>query len=126
MLVRAMIPSGHELILGAKRDPRFGPTLMFGLGGIHVQLFEDVTFGLAPIDRATAARMMRQVKAYRLLKGIRGAARADIQAVQQCLVRLGQLVCDFERIQELDVNPLIVGPAEVGNAVADVRIRLAE
>jgi len=126
MLVRAMIPSGHELILGAKRDPRFGPTLMFGLGGIHVQLFEDVTFGLAPIDRATAARMMRQVKAYRLLKGVRGAARADIQAVQQCLLRLGQLVCDFERILELDVNPLIVGPAEVGNAVADVRIRLAQ
>jgi acetyl coenzyme A synthetase (ADP forming)-like protein len=126
VLVRGMIPGGHELILGAKRDPTFGPTLMFGLGGIHVELFEDVTFGLAPIDRATAARMMRQVKAYRLLEGVRGAARADIKAVQQCLVRLGQLVCDFDRISELDVNPLIVGPAEVGNAVADVRIRLAE
>jgi acetyl coenzyme A synthetase (ADP forming)-like protein len=126
VLVRGMIPGGHELILGAKRDPTFGPTLMFGLGGIHVQLFEDVTFGLAPMDQATAARMMRQVKAYRLLEGARGAARADIEAVQQCLVRLGQLVCDFDRILELDVNPLIAGPAEVGNAVADVRIRLAE
>ncbi|MHC4181291.1 MAG: acetate--CoA ligase family protein, partial [Planctomycetota bacterium] len=126
VLVRGMIPAGRELILGAKRDPTFGPTLMFGLGGIHVELFEDVTFGLAPIDRATAARMMRQVKAYRLLEGVRGAAPADVGEIQQCLVRLGQLVCDFDRISELDVNPLIVGPAEVGNAVADVRIRLAE
>jgi len=126
VLVRGMIPGGHELILGAKRDPTFGPTLMFGLGGIHVELFEDVTFGLAPIDRATAARMLRQVKAYRLLEGVRGAAPADIQEIQQCLVRVGQLVCDFDRISELDVNPLIVGPAEVGNAVADVRIRLTE
>ena len=126
VLVRGMIPGGHELILGAKRDPTFGPTLMFGLGGIHVQLFEDVTFGLAPIDWATAARMLRQVKAYRLLEGVRGAAPADVQQIQQCLVRLGQLVCDFERISELDVNPLIVGPSEVGNAVADVRIRLTD
>ncbi len=69
--------------------------------------------------------MMRQVKAYRLLRGIRGAARADIQAVQQCLVRLGQLVADFDRIVELDINPLIAGPAQSGNFVADVRIRLA-
>lgn len=125
ILVRGMIPTGHELILGGKRDPAFGPTLMFGLGGIHVELFEDVTFGLAPLDGATAARMMRQVKAYRLLEGVRGAARADIDEIQRCLVRLGQLICDFQRISELDVNPLIVGPAEVGNAVADVRIRLA-
>jgi len=125
LLVRSMIPAGHELILGAKHDPVFGPTLMFGLGGIYVELFEDVTFGLAPIDGATAARMVRHVKAYRLLEGMRGAAAADIQNIQECLQRLGQLVTDFPRIVELDINPLIAGPAEVGNAVADVRIRLA-
>jgi len=125
LLVRRMIPPGHELILGAKRDPAFGPTVMFGLGGIYVELFEDVTFGLAPLGRATAARMLRQVRAGRLLEGLRGAPPADVENVQDCLVRLGQLAADFPRIVELDVNPLIAGPAEVGNAVADVRIRLA-
>ena len=67
-----MIPDGYEIILGAKRDPSFGPTLMFGLGGIYVGLFKDVTFGLAPIDQVTAVRMVHQVKAYRLLEGARG------------------------------------------------------
>ena len=126
VLVRGMIPAGHELIIGAKCDPVFGPTLMFGLGGIYVELFKDVTFALAPIDRATAARMARRVKAYRLLEGRRGGARADIEGIQESLIRVGQLVSDFDRIAELDVNPLIVGPAETGNAVADVRIRLSE
>jgi acetyltransferase len=84
-----------------------------------------VTFGLAPLGRATAARMIRQVRAGRLLEGLRGAPRADIENVEQCLVRLGQLAADFPRIVELDINPLIAGPAEAGNAVADVRIRLA-
>lgn len=126
LLVRKMIPAGHELILGAKRDPVFGPTLMFGLGGIYVELFEDVTFGLAPLDQATAARMVRHIKAYRLLEGMRGGSPADIENIRDCLQRLGQLVSDFPRIVELDINPLIAGPAEVGNMVADVRIRLGE
>ena len=91
LLVRRMIPAGHELILGAKRDPAFGPTLMFGLGGIYVELFEDVTFGLAPIDRATAARMVRQVKACRLLEGMRGAPAADIENIQECLAAAGTI-----------------------------------
>jgi acetate---CoA ligase (ADP-forming) len=124
-LVRAMIPAGYELILGAKRDPVFGATLMFGLGGIHVELFGDVTFNLAPIDAATAYRMVRQVKAFKLLQGARGQPPADIESIESCLRRLGQLVADFDRIAELDVNPLIAGPAYIGNAVADVRIRLS-
>jgi acetate---CoA ligase (ADP-forming) len=124
-LVRGMIPQGFELILGAKRDPAFGATLMFGLGGIYVELFGDVTFNLAPIDSATAARMVRQVKAFKLLQGARGKPPANIKNIEDCLMRLGQLVADFDRIAELDVNPLIAGPAEIGNAVADVRIRLS-
>jgi len=125
VLVRGMIPSGHEVILGAKRDPAFGPTLMFGLGGIYVELFKDVTFDLAPIARSQAGRMMRQVKAFRILEGLRGGAPADVEGIQECLVRIGQLVSDFDRIAELDVNPLIAGPAGAGNAVADVRICLS-
>jgi acetyltransferase len=120
-----MIRSGHEVILGAKRDPVFGPTLMFGLGGIYVELFRDVTFALAPIAPSTAQRMTRQVKAYRLLEGLRGKPRSDIEGVQESLIRLGQLIGDFDRITELDVNPLIAGPAAEGNAVADVRINLS-
>jgi succinyl-CoA synthetase beta subunit len=126
VLVRPMIPAGHEVILGAKRDPAFGPVLMFGLGGIYVELFEDVTFALAPIGRAAAGRMLRRVKAHRLLEGLRGSQPADIKGVQECLMRVGELVADFKRIVELDVNPLIVGPAQTGNAVADVRIRLSD
>ena len=126
MLVRRMIPTGYELILGAKRDPAFGATLMFGLGGIYVEHFSDVTFGLAPIDKATAGRMVRQVKAFKLLQGARGKPPANIESIEEFLVRLGQLVADFDRIAELDINPLIAGPAPSGNIVADVRIRLTE
>jgi acetate---CoA ligase (ADP-forming) len=121
VLVRKMIPHGHEVILGAKRDPGFGPTVMFGFGGIYVEYFKDVTFALAPVDRITAAKMVRQIRAYPLLEGARGGRRADIEAIAECLIRVGQLVSDFDRITELDVNPLIV--AREGNMVADVRIR---
>ena len=124
VIVRGMIPAGHEVILGAKRDAAFGPTLMFGLGGLFVETFQDVTFALAPITMATAKRMVREVKAYRILQGARGTKPADVNSIEQCLVRLGQLVADFDRIVELDINPIIVGDASQGSAVADVRIRL--
>ena len=124
-VVRRMIPPGHEVILGVKRDPSFGPVLMFGLGGLYVELFKDVTFGLAPISRGSAHRMLRQVKAFKLLEGIRGNPPADVENIRQCIQRLGQLAADFPRISELDINPLIVGPKERGNIVADVRIRLS-
>jgi len=124
VIVRGMIPNGREVILGAKRDVAFGPTVMFGLGGLFVETFKDVTFALAPITAATAGRMVREVKAFHLLEGARGTPPADIENVEQYLVRLGQLVADFDRIAELDVNPLIVASAGAGSAVADVRIRL--
>jgi len=126
VIVRGMIPAGHEVILGAKRDKVFGPTLMFGLGGLYVEIFKDVTFALAPIDAATASRMVRGIKAVSLLTGARGQAPADLDGIAECLRRLGQLVMDFERITELDINPLIAAPAGQGNAVADVRIRLGD
>jgi len=124
VVCRGMIPSGAEVILGAKRDAVFGGTIMFGLGGLFVEVYHDVTFALAPIDRAAAGRMVREVRAHRILEGARGRPPADIASIEQCLVRLGQLVTDFERISELDINPLIVHPAGSGSAVADVRIRL--
>lgn len=123
-VVRRMIPPGHEMILGAKRDPSFGPVLMFGLGGLYVELFRDVTFGLVPITRQGAQRMLRQVKAFKLLEGIRGSPPADVDHIRECIQRLSQLMVQFPRICELDINPLIVGPKDRGNSVADVRIRL--
>ncbi|KPK85757.1 MAG: acyl-CoA synthetase, partial [Phycisphaerae bacterium SM23_33] len=126
VICRRMIPAGHELILGVKRDAVFGPTLMFGLGGLFVETFKDVTFALAPIDASAAGRMLREVKAYRLLTGARGTPPADVPQIEQCLLRLSRLVTDFPRITELDINPLIVGPAERGAAVADVRIRISD
>lgn len=126
ILVRRMIPEGYEVILGAKRDPAFGPVVMFGLGGIYVELFKDVTFGLAPLGPVAAERMIRSVKAYHILAGARGRPAADLKSIQESLIRLGQLIGDFPRIKEIDVNPLIVGPAEVGNVVADARIRVTQ
>jgi acyl-CoA synthetase (NDP forming) len=123
-IVRGMIPSGHEVILGAKRDAVFGPTLMFGLGGLFVEVFKDVTFALAPVDEATADRMIHEVKACSLLQGARGTEVADLKGIRQCVLRLGQLVTDFPIIAEMDINPLLVGPVATGCAVADVRIRL--
>jgi acetyltransferase len=123
-IVRKMIPRGHEVILGAKRDAVFGPTLMFGLGGIFVEVFRDVTFELAPIAPEAASRMVRQVKSFAVLKGFRGLPAADVPAIEQSLLRLGQLVSDWPCIAELDINPLIVAPAGQGAWVADVRMRL--
>ena len=124
-IVVRQIPAGHEVILGVKRDAAFGATIMFGLGGLFVETFRDVTFALAPLGPAAAGRMVRQVKAYGILAGARGAPAADIQGVEQCLLRVSQLADDFERISELDVNPLIVGPGPDACAIADVRIRLS-
>jgi len=126
VLVRRLIPTGHEVILGANRDPSFGPVLMFGLGGVYVALFRDVTFAMAPVSRARAGRMVADTKAGKLLSGLRGAPPADIALIEEAIMRLGQLMTQFDRVQELDVNPLIVGQGEAGNTVADVRIRLAD
>jgi len=88
-------------------------------------LFGDVAFALAPLAPAEALELLRRTKAMRLLEGLRGTPAADVDGVARCLVRLARLVADFPRVAELDVNPLIALPAAQGNAVADVRIRLA-
>jgi len=124
-IVRGMIPHGREVILGAKRDSVFGPTVMFGLGGLFVEVFKDVTFALAPVSARRAASMVRSVKAYELLTGARGTKTADVSGIEECIRRLGQLVSDHQRITELDINPMLVGSSDAGNLVADVRIRLA-
>jgi len=124
VLVRKMIPPGKEVILGISRDAVFGHVLMFGLGGIYVEAFKDVTFRVVPIREATAAQMIGDLRASAVLHGLRGEPPSDVTAVEEALKRLSQLAVDFPRIADLDINPLIVHPAGRGCHVADVRIRL--
>jgi len=126
ILVRPMIPAGKEVILGVTRDPVFGHVLMFGLGGIYVEAFKDVTFRVVPIREATARNMVQGLRLSSVLQGLRGEKPSDLPAIEQALMRLSQLAADFPAIAELDINPLIVHPAGEGCHVADVRIRIAQ
>jgi len=122
--VSKMIQSGEEVILGIKRDPSFGPIIMFGLGGLYVEVFKDVSFRVAPIDEIIADSMIKQIKSYKILNGIRGKVPRDIKAIRECLMRLSQLALECPQIKELDINPLIVLEETKGCYVADARILL--
>lgn len=124
VLIEQMARGGVEVILGATRDPRFGPICMFGLGGIFVEAMKDVTFRLAPMWELSAENMIRSIKAYRILQGVRGNPPSDIGAIKTCILRLAQMVADHPEINELDINPLIVYPEGQGCVVADSRIVL--
>jgi acetyl coenzyme A synthetase (ADP forming)-like protein len=124
VVMERMAKSGAEVILGAVRDPAFGPICMFGLGGTFVEAMKDVTFRLAPMWEVSAEIMIRSIKAYNLLKGVRGTPPADIDSIKDCLLRLSQLLSDHPEIAELDINPLIVYPEGQGCVVADSRILL--
>ncbi len=125
VLIEQMAGTGLEVILGASRDPKFGPICMFGLGGVFVEALKDVTFRLAPMWQSSAENMVRSIKAYQVLKGIRGNPPSDIKAVTLCLLRLSAMVSNHPEIKELDINPLIVYPKGKGCAVADSRIILS-
>ncbi|HHT9119488.1 MAG TPA: acetate--CoA ligase alpha subunit [Candidatus Hypogeohydataceae bacterium YC41] len=121
--VQEMIKGGREVILGAVKDPQFGPLLMFGLGGIYVEVLRDVSFRIAPITSTEARKMIEETKAYSVLKGTRGERPADLEAVVEGLQKLSQLVIDFPDILELDINPLAVLPE--GAVAIDARITLS-
>jgi acetate---CoA ligase (ADP-forming) len=124
VLVQKMAPKGQEIILGASRYPKFGHLLMFGAGGITVEVFKDVTFRLAPISRDSARFMVHGIKAFELLNGFRGKPKADLGAIEKLLVSLSDLVTDNPEIKELDINPLMVHPEGQGATVADCRFIL--
>jgi acetyl coenzyme A synthetase (ADP forming)-like protein len=126
VFIQEMVRGGKETILGMKRDPHFGPLLMFGLGGIYVEVFKDVIFRIAPIRELSARHMIEGIKGIKLLRGFRGEPPSDIDAVAQALARLSQLVTDFPEIEEMDINPLIVLPAGSGARVVDARILISE
>ena len=124
VLVEEMARSGVEVILGATREPAFGPLVMFGLGGTFVEVMKDVSFRLAPMWRISARKMIREIRAYRILLGVRGKPPSDVAAVEEILLRLSTLLCNHPEISELDINPLIVYPEGQGASVADSRIML--
>jgi 4-hydroxybutyrate---CoA ligase (ADP-forming) len=124
VLVQEMVKSAKETILGSKQDPLFGPVIMFGLGGIYVELLKDVVFRIAPIDEQEAIRMVQSIKTIKILKGVRGEKPSDLKAIVDSLQRLSQLVTDFPEIEEFDMNPLLVLEEGKGARAVDVRIGL--
>ena len=122
--VEKMCPRGREVILGMMRDPQFGPMLMFGLGGIFVEVMKDVSFHIAPITEKEAIQMLESTRSYALLKGARGGKTADVQAIAAALQRMSQLVTDFPQIREMDINPFIVGEVGYDSLAADARITI--
>jgi acetyl coenzyme A synthetase (ADP forming)-like protein len=120
--VQEFITNGKEMIIGMKRDPQFGPLLMFGLGGIYVEILRDVSFRLAPIKELGALHMIESTKASKLLGGVRGEKSSDILSIVEYLERMSQLVMDFSEIEEIDINPLLVFEQGKGSKVVDVRI----
>lgn len=122
ILVQKMAPQSTEVIVGAVKDPQFGQTLMFGLGGIFVELLKDVAFRVAPITREDASEMIKKVKAFPLLNGYRNTPPADLNAIINILLNASRLVMDYPEIKELDLNPVMA--YETGAMTVDARIIL--
>ncbi len=124
ILVQQTAKTGKEVILGASRHPGFGHAVMFGLGGIFVELYKDVVFRMAPMGRNVVRRMVKSIKGYPILAGFRGDSQADIETLEKNIVSLRELVTDHPMIKELDINPLFVHKDGGGTTVADVIIKL--
>lgn len=103
---------GYEIILGAKTDPLFGPVILFGMGGVGVELFKDVTVGLPPLNQTLARRIMEETKVYQLLKGYRNVPPANIKLLEEIMVRFSQMLVDFPQLKEVDINPLFINEKE--------------
>jgi acyl-CoA synthetase (NDP forming) len=121
-LVQEMVSPSTEVVIGMTKDTTFGSALMFGLGGIFVEVLEDVAFRIAPISRSDAYEMIQEIKAYKILTGVRGRAPVDIDALVDILRKVSDLVIDFPEISQLDLNPVIA--SSKGAKIVDARIIL--
>ena len=126
VLVQEMIQGGREVIIGSTRDPQFGPLVMFGLGGIYVEVLKDVSFRVAPVGERHARRMVDEIRSAALLRGARGEKGSDIEAIVNTVLVVSQLVTDFPEILEMDINPLKVGEVGEGAVAVDARITISE
>ena len=120
VLLQAMAPEGKEIMIGARRDPAFGPCLVVGAGGVYTEVLDDYAFRLAPVDETEARDMLAELKSYPLLRGVRGEPASDVDSIVDMLLRVSQLVTTHSTIGEIDINPAIVN--EHGSVVVDARI----
>ncbi len=120
MLIEKQVPTATEVIVGGIRDKQFGPTVMFGLGGVFVELFKDVVFRIAPVTETEALEMIEEIKGYSVLNGYRGTEKLDIQKLAKTVVTVSELISDIGEIKEVELNPLLVYTE--GVTVVDARI----
>ena len=128
VIIQEMVKGNREMVCGIATDPQYGPMMMFGLGGVFVEALKDVTFRIAPLTDIDAEEMIKSVKAYKLLQGARGTTPAQMDQIQETLLRLSQLVTDFKFIDELDINPLLISE-KTGEGIAvdgRIKVRMAE
>lgn len=124
VLVEKMVNKKYELIIGSKKDPIFGPVIVFGMGGIAVEVFKDLSIGIPPINMTLAKRMIEETKIYQLLKGYRGMDGVDIESIQFLLYKFSYMIMDMPEIKEIDINPFVVD--KEGGIVLDAKIILDE
>ncbi len=122
--VQHMAPAGTEVIIGMSKDPQFGPVLMFGLGGVLVEVLKDVAFRIVPLEPRDARQMVREIKGYPVLEGVRGQPPADVAALESLILKLSEFVEANPQIDELDLNPVFAYPD--GVIAVDARIVIAE
>jgi acetate---CoA ligase (ADP-forming) len=123
--LQEQVTGGKEVLIGVQRDPSFGPIVVFGMGGIYVEVLRDVTFRLAPLRALSAQHMVESVKAYPLLKGVRGEPPSDVAALTEAIERVSQFAVEVPEVVELDINPMIVRAQGKGAVAVDARIVLA-
>ena len=124
VIIQEMVKGNREMVCGIATDPQYGPMMMFGLGGVFIETMKDVTFRIAPLTDVDADEMIKSVKAYELLKGARGTKPANMEQIQETLLRLSQLVNDFKFIDELDINPLLISEKSGEGIAVDGRIKV--
>lgn len=124
VVVQPMLKSGLEIMTGVVDDPAFGPLIAFGMGGVHVEVLKDVSFRLSPLSDHDVREMVREIRGYRLLKGYRGKPPADIEAIQELLLRISLLLESVDEVVELDLNPIMAFEPGKGCSIVDARIRV--
>jgi acyl-CoA synthetase (NDP forming) len=122
VIAYSMIPQETEIIIGMMKDPHFGPVIMFGLGGIFVEILKDISFRILPLEERDAEEMISEIKGYQILKGTRGEAPKDVKSIRDALMKISQLVMENPEIKEIDLNPIFV--FKKGLQVVDARMIL--
>jgi acyl-CoA synthetase (NDP forming) len=124
VLIQKMIKGGKEVILGMTMDPNFGPLVMVGLGGIYVEVLKDISFGIVPVTDVDAEEMLKELKGYSVLKGVRGEQPVNINTIVEHIQKLSQLINDFYEIEQMDINPIVFFPGKKKPMVLDARMTL--